>query len=110
MPSGIEKAVHYIKTHWKEGKTLKEVAQMHGVDPGNLARVFKEADGITVKEFLDRKRMEYVKTVVETDHLYGYEIGAVLGFQNEFAFYRWARRAFGVPFRTLRERINYKKQ
>jgi len=39
------------------------------------------------------------KTVV------GYKIGAELGFANKLAFYRWAKRAFGVSFARLRSQF-----
>ena len=91
-------AIHFIKMEWKQGKSLKETARLFGVDPGNLARAFKEIQGITPKEYIDRKRIEYVVTVVAADKKYGYEIGSQLGFATDLAFYRWVKRAFGVPY------------
>ncbi len=108
--SAIQHAIAFIKAEWKQGKSLKEIAQIFRVDAGNLARAFKDVEGVTVKEFLDRKRMEYVRTALATDLQYGYEIGEAIGFQDELAFYRWTKTAFGVSFRALCEKVRYKKQ
>ena len=98
MSSKVHSAVRFVISEWKQGRSLKETARLFGVDPGNLARAFKKIRGITPKEYIDRKRIEYVVTVVATDKKYGYEIGAQLGFTSDLAFYRWVKRAFGVPF------------
>jgi AraC-like DNA-binding protein len=88
MPSGIKQAIDYIKSHWREGKTLKEIAQMHRVDPGNLARAFRTKEGTTIKTFVDEKRKEYVMRALKDSSPFGYEIGAELGFTSDLAFYR----------------------
>ena len=109
MPSGIEQAIQYIKTNWKQGKTLKEIAQIHRVDPGNLARAFRAKEGTTVKAFVDEKRKQYVLQTIKDSNPFAYEIGAELGFSNDLAFYRWVKRAFGIPFAQLRSRPLDKK-
>ena len=101
-PSDINQAITYIKSNWKQGKSLKQVATQHGVDSGNLARAFRNQERMTVKQFIDEKRERYVMSQLTKRTLYGYEIGAELGFINDLAFYRWVKRAFGVSFAMLR--------
>ena len=101
MPAGIGEAIDYIKTHWKEGKTLKEIAHMHRIDPANLARAFRTKEGITVKAFVNEKRKKYVLKALSTSDVFGYEIGHELGFTSHLAFYQWTRRAFGARFSCL---------
>ena len=109
-PSGIPKAIDYIKTNWKEGSTLKEIAQMHSVDAGNLARAFRAREGVTFKAFMDEKRKQYVTQTLEDSGQFGYEIGAGLGFRSDLAFYRWVKRTFGTKFSRLRSGLHDKKR
>jgi iron complex transport system substrate-binding protein len=103
-PTAIERAIKYIKAHWREGKTLKEVAELYRVDAGNLERAFRKREGMTVKQFVDERRKAYVVSQLINKTVFGYELGAELGFANGRAFYRWVERAFEVAFAELRKR------
>lgn len=100
--SALASAIAFLKTDWRQGKSLKEVAAMFGIDAGNLDRAFRKQEGVPAKEFINQKRKERLLLLI-TDHTrYGHEIGTALGFPNGFAFYRWVKRAFGVSFTELR--------
>lgn len=104
-PTAIERAIRYIKANWRKGKTLKEVAELYSVDAGNLERAFKNREGMTFKQFVDERRKAHVTFRVADKTVFGYEIGAELGFAGELAFYRWVKRAFGVSFAKLRSQF-----
>ena len=104
----MEQAIKYIKSSWKDGKTLKEVAELHGVDSGNLERSFRKREGMTVKQFVDQRRKGYVIFKLSDRAVFGYEIGTELGFVNDLAFYRWVKRAFRVSFVELRKTLETK--
>ncbi|MBA4312478.1 MAG: hypothetical protein C0417_07590 [Chlorobiaceae bacterium] len=97
----MQKAIDYIKTNWRGGKSLKEIAKIHKIDPGNLEREFRNTEGMTVKHYTDGKRKEYLVQLISKDDAFGYEMGAKLGFETDRAFYRWVKRAFGISFREL---------
>jgi methylphosphotriester-DNA--protein-cysteine methyltransferase len=99
--SSIDHAIRFIKKSWKEGKTLKEIAHDHRLDPGNLDREFRKAEGITVKQYVDARRKRAFERALRRGGRFGYEIGTLLGFKNDLAFYRWVRRAYGKSFRSL---------
>jgi methylphosphotriester-DNA--protein-cysteine methyltransferase len=104
-PTAIERAIKYIKANWRAGKTLKEVAELHGVNAGNLERAFRNREGVTIKYYVDQRRKTYVMAQLKNKTHFGYEIGAELGFANGRAFYRWVKRAVGVSFATLRSQF-----
>jgi methylphosphotriester-DNA--protein-cysteine methyltransferase len=107
-PTAIERAIKYIKTNWREGKSLKEVAEFYRVNAGNLERAFRKREGMTVKQFVDERRKAHVVSRLTKKSVFGYELGAKLGFANGRAFYRWVERAFGVSFAELRKRAKRK--
>jgi iron complex transport system substrate-binding protein len=94
-----------FKANWREGKTLKEVADLFRVDAGNLERAFRNREGMTVKQFIDQRRKAHVMSRLQNKTVLGYEIGTELGFADDMAFYRWVRRAFGISFAELRLRV-----
>ncbi len=97
----IELAIEYFHNHWIEGKTLKEVSVRFRVDQGNLSREFRRRYGLSPKEYLDWRRMEYLCVRLRDNPRLGYEIGNELGFLSEVSFYKWVRRVFGVPLSRL---------
>ncbi|MCI0690482.1 AraC family transcriptional regulator [candidate division KSB1 bacterium] len=103
-PSAIERAIKYVKANWREGKTLKEVAELYRIDAGNFERAFKNREGMTFKQFVDERRKAHVVSRLTKKSVFGYEIGVELGFADGVAFYRWVKRAFGVTFAKLRKK------
>ena len=97
----MDQAISYIKSQWKKGENLTEIALMFNVDSGNLTRAFRTSEGMTVKQFIDSKKKEYVLEKLHSNSHFGYQIGVELGFSNDFSFYRWVKRAFGIPFKEL---------
>jgi AraC-like DNA-binding protein len=97
-----EEAVQFILNYWKEGRSLKNIAALFNVDPGNLDRQFRRQTGVTVKIYLDEKRKDYVISQIRRNSKFGYEIGHELGFSDDLAFYRWVRRVFGLSLKGLR--------
>ena len=62
-----------------------------------------------LQEMLIVLRKEYVVSKLTNSDLRGYEIGDELGFQDDLAFYRWVKRAFGVSLKELRTQVQSKK-
>lgn len=97
--------MRFIKSNWRKGNSLKEVAQRYGVDAGNLERAFHRREGVTIKQFIDQQRKAYLLSRLADPKIFGHEIGTALGFPNKRAFYRWVKRAFGISFTALRAQI-----
>lgn len=104
MPTArYDKAINHILVSWRDGQTLKSIAAAFNVDPGNLDRLFRRRLGMTVTAFVTRQRKEYVLRRLKGGRVFGYELGAELGFVDDWSFYRWAKRAFGIPFAQLKK-------
>lgn len=103
--SAMQQALRDLKYNWRDGKTLKEIADRHRVDAGNLERAFRNREGMTAKQYVDRQRKAHVVLRLTNKTVFGYEIGAELGFAGEVAFYRWVKRVFGISFAQLRSQF-----
>ena len=98
-------AIMSIRNQWKRGLTLKAVAAEYGVDPGDLDRVFRRKYGVTAFAYVRSRREAYLLDRLADTEVYGYEIGSELGFFDDWSFYRWVKRGFGISFTRLRSKV-----
>lgn len=61
----IEKAIHYLKEHFKEQPALDEVAKQVHVSPFHFQRMFKDWAGVTPKKFLQYISVEHAKNLLK---------------------------------------------
>jgi AraC-like DNA-binding protein len=101
--SRVDQAVDFLKSHWKSVRTLQEVATDFEIDAANLTRRFRESEGKTPKRFLDEERKRFVLERLRENEMLGYEIGALLEFPSDIAFYRWVKRVFGRSLKELQD-------
>lgn len=106
--AAMGRAMRFIKAEWRNGKSLKEVAQRYHMDAGNLERAFHRREGVTIKQFIDQQRKSYLLARLGDPKIFGHEIGTAMGFPQKRAFYRWVQRAFGISFVALRAQIRDK--
>lgn len=102
LQSPIDHAIEYTRKSWTKGEKLKEISGKFHVDPGNLARAFRNRYGITIKKFVDNKRRRVVHDLLKRRGIPGYLIAQELG-MSEQTFYRWVKRVMGRSLRDLRD-------
>ncbi len=100
----VIQVIAWIKTNWKQGKSLKEIASTFQVNETTLEHAFHESEGVTVKHFIDEKRKEFVLKALNDGCSFGYEVGEMIGFKSDKAFYRWAERVLGETLWELRKK------
>jgi AraC family transcriptional regulator, regulatory protein of adaptative response / methylated-DNA-[protein]-cysteine methyltransferase len=62
MENVIQKARHYLDAHRGERVTLERLASAVGASPFHLQRRFKEAFGVSPRDYQDAQRVESVKS------------------------------------------------
>lgn len=78
----IQKAVDYILLHLSSPLSLQQIAQALHVHPAHLSRKFKEETGMTVTEFIQRKRIDEAKYYLERGHLSITDVAFKVGFND----------------------------
>lgn len=63
----IEKAIRYLKEHFKEQPELEELAGQVHVSPFHFQRMFKDWAGVSPKKFLQFITVEYAKQLLKQD-------------------------------------------
>lgn len=64
----IEKAILFLKQHFKEQPDLDEVARQVHLSPFHFQRLFKEWAGVSPKKFLQFISLEYAKGLLKQKH------------------------------------------
>ncbi|MCI5050670.1 MAG: methylated-DNA--[protein]-cysteine S-methyltransferase [Rickettsiales bacterium] len=61
----IEKAIHYIREHFKAQPSLEEIASAVHVSPFHFQRMFSEWAGVSPKKFMQYISLDYAKTLLK---------------------------------------------
>ncbi len=88
MDNVIERARHYLDAHRGERVTLERLAGAVGASPFHLQRRFKEAFGVSPRDYQDAHRVEAVKSSLKngsrvTDALFDAGYGSVSRFYEK---------------------------
>lgn len=88
MENVIQKARHYLDAHRGERVTLERLASAVGASPFHLQRRFKEAFGVSPRDYQDAQRVESVKSSLKngsrvTDAVFDAGYGSVSRFYEK---------------------------
>lgn len=83
-PLGIAKS--YIDTHSAEKLDCSTVANVVGLHPDHLTRLFKKELGISVSGYIKKKKMEIAEELLKTTSLPVIEIADIVGYVNPAQF------------------------
>ncbi|WP_449536270.1 response regulator transcription factor [Ferdinandcohnia sp. Marseille-Q9671] len=92
-----------INNHYKQSITLNEVANIVGVTPSYLSRVFKKEVGINFIDYLNKVRIEKAKKLLGDSEMKVLEVSEKVGFNSTEYFTRIFKKHTGVSplyFRT----------
>ncbi len=91
----VRRMLEEIQRNYTERVTLGTLATVLGRQPAYLGRLFRDAVGMTVHDYVTRARMIFAATEVRS----GVKVEAVAlysGYQSKKNFYRQFRRRFGT--------------
>lgn len=95
-PGWVARIVDRLEADLAQAPGLTELARDCGLHPSHLARVFKQARGETVGDYVRRRRVEQAEQALHRSDLPLAEIAAQAGFADQAHFTRVFRAHFGV--------------
>ena len=105
-PAAISKARRYIHSHLDESLPLGSVAHEAGLSESHFCRLFKEATGLTLTDYVNRCRVEWAKRELLKPEKRVSEIAFEVGYQSLSQFNRsFARIVGSAPTAWRREKI-----
>ena len=95
--------LRYIETHFNENLSLSSLAKKCFYSPKYFSRVFKERYGITVSEYIQKKRMEKGRELLENTDRTVEEISSMVGYCDATHFYKYFKRFYGITPKEYRK-------
>jgi len=83
----ISKAIDYINLNIDSPLSLSLIADKININPSHLSRQFKKEINVTITEFINRKKVEEAKFLIEQSNNSITEIAIMVGFESHNYFY-----------------------
>ncbi len=99
----IRPAIEYIKAHFCEQMTLKDIAKAAHLSVSRLSHVFREQAGATIVDYLTNARIEFAKELLISTNKNCTEICFETGYNNQSYFTQTFKELVGVTPRQFRE-------
>lgn len=94
--------IYYIDDHLDEELSLEHLAGQFFVSKYHIAHIFKEQMGLSVHQYILKKRMQASKAAILGDTGIT-DVCAMFGFRDYSSFYRAFKKEFGVSPKEYRE-------
>lgn len=92
----VSEIVRYINENYEEELTLQTVADRFHISPYYLCRIFKEATGFTLVEYIQRLRVKEAQRLLTTTRLSMTEVAGRVGFDSSTHFGRVFKTVSGL--------------
>lgn len=102
----ISRAKQYINAHLDERISLDEVASHVCVSPFYFCKIFKQATGMTLTEYVNRRRVEWAKRKLLNPHARVTEVAFDVGYQSLSQFNRSFLKYAGESPTKFREQAH----
>ncbi len=103
-PPTVIKAKQFINAHLEDKITLDQVASHCSVSPYYFCKLFKQATGMTLTEYVNRRRVEWAKRKLLNPQVRVTEVAYDVGYQSLSQFNRSFLRYVGESPTNYRER------
>jgi YesN/AraC family two-component response regulator len=103
-PEAVVRARRYLEAHLNEPYAAGRLAREIGLSERHLYRQFREAIGLTPRQYLTRVRMVRAAELLRTTPRGIEQIASDVGFRNVTVFNRVFKRAYGVSPSEFRAR------
>ena len=107
--AGIHKVQDWLLSHMEQKPTIEQLAEIAGMSPRNLTRVFKQTTGITLKAYTTRIKLEVAANLLRNPEYTMDRVAAECGFADARQLRRLWMRRFGANPSSWRIRNNKRR-
>jgi AraC-like DNA-binding protein len=105
----LKQAIRLMMEEFHVNPSVEEIACQLDVHPSHLEKEWRrDFSGITVKQFLIGLRLHYATFLMQNQGLKLKHVSDLVGFANEYTFYRSFRRDLGLPASAYRRLYAFK--
>ena len=99
----VEIVCRYIMDHYGEPLTREELASYIHMNPDYLTRIFRKETGMTMKNYILKKRMEAAQMLLRSTKYRINEIAEMVGYSNYSYFTQNYHKEFGITPKQERD-------
>ncbi len=100
----VRKCIDYIYDHLQDDLSLKTLAELAGLNPAYLSKLFLKETGSTIKEFVTNAKITTAENLLKFSEFSCLDISLALGFSSQSAFISVFRKANGITPKKYREK------
>lgn len=99
----VSHSLEYIYSHIHDRITIEAISEHVSISPSQLSRLFKKELGVSVSEFIRRKKLERAKNMLQYSDYSYIEIANYLAFASQSHFVSSFRRYVGMTPKKYRD-------
>lgn len=84
----LQVVTQYIDNHFQEEIVLEDLGKLVYLSPSYLSRLFQKEKGVPLRKYINRKKVEHARHLLENTGLSIEEVARQCGYQNVSHFYR----------------------
>ena len=104
QPSLASQIKFFLDTKYMENLRIESLAEHFGVHPNHFSRLFREAYGMSPKQYLQKMKMEKSAMMLETTDMPIALVSESLGFEDQHGFSKSFKKYWGTSPRAFRQR------
>jgi PAS domain S-box-containing protein len=105
----LDRAVAYIREHFREGVTVKELAYAVHISPRQLHRKFVDAFAMSPQVFIMKLRIQAACEALQREEAQIAEVARELGFCSQSAFTQMFQKYVGLTPLTFQKRFQLRR-
>ena len=98
----IRKCIDYIYENLGSNLSVKLLAEITGLNPAYLSRLFAKETGISLKQFIKEAKIDTAQNLLKYSDLTYLEISVALGFSSQSAFISVFKQITGITPKVYR--------
>lgn len=102
----LQQSIQYIQTHLAEKLDIERLAGLCGYSASYFSRLFHRTYGVTVSQYISRKRLELAKRLLEQPDLSVSQIAESAGFSDSSHFIKLFRDTYGETPGVFRRHLS----
>jgi len=91
----VSEIIRYIDGHYGEVSNVEQIASSVYISPSYAKSLFKKSTGKTISEYLNNKRMQEAKRLLDNPHAKVYEVAKSVGYKSKPYFIKAFKKYTG---------------
>ena len=97
----------YVDDHISEDVSMQALSDASGYSTGYLARVFKQQEGVSIRDYITDKRIGLAKAMLMGSNMRVYEIASRCGYDNTAYFIRVFKIQTGLTPQEYKDSMHH---